>query len=387
MANTYYLISKDIGKKFHRYKGDALRLSTQIPYTVDEVVIGVKGKIGQESIITTFRDSKGQIIERAFDYYKKPFKNMVYTRQDHIIGKENFVTTTTIKEYSLKRSFLNAYNNLKDFGRTILWDQKKIETNHLCENINNGEKILSRVSVSNLEHPTKQKHSYTEFPHIINGKKSGNSKKHFEFIFNLIQDKINPDGIIENGVKIYKNDSFLPYRSYDMESIKEIVTHLFLKKLGLTNKNIKIETNYQPQNEKEEKTLSAFFSWFDGSINFNKYYTFKSKSNLINTIRHEVEHAWQAYLDARNNKGTRTDWGKDIFEKFGGIRKKHLKKEAEAYTVSIDNYISYDEDFQRYKKNYIEILAERAGLNIQKQYDKEGKSLREAFPFIPKELL
>ena len=176
MVNTYYLISKDIGKKFHRYKGDALRLSTQIPYTVDEVVIGVKGKIGQESIITTFRDSKGQIIERAFDYYKKPFKNMVYTRQDHIIGDENFVTTTTIKEYSLKRSFLDAYNNLKDFGRTILWDQKKIETNHLCENINNGEKILSRVSVSNLEHPTKQKHSYTEFPHIINGKKSGNSK-------------------------------------------------------------------------------------------------------------------------------------------------------------------------------------------------------------------
>lgn len=162
MVNMYYLISKDIGKKFYRYKGDAIRVSSQIPYTVDEVVIGVKGKIGQERKITTFRDSKGQIIERAFDYFNKPYRNMVYTRQDSIIGQENFVTTTTIKEYTLPRRILSAYKDLKEnfqkLGPLVLWTPKKIETNHLCENINNGERILSRVSVSNIEHPTK--HNY-----------------------------------------------------------------------------------------------------------------------------------------------------------------------------------------------------------------------------------
>lgn len=148
-----------------------------------------------------------------------------------------------------------------------------------------------------------------------------------------------------------------------------------------------IITNYKPQFEQDEKRVSAFFSWVDGSINFNKHYNFKSKSQLINIIRHEVEHAWQGYLDARNNKGTRTDLGQLIYEKFGGIREKHLKKEAQTYTVSIDNYVRYDEDFDRYKKNYIEIMAERAGVSIQKQYDNEGMPIRKAFPYVPIELL
>ena len=38
---------------------------------------------------------------------------MVYTRQDSIIGQENFVTTTTIKEYTLPKRILSAYKDLK----------------------------------------------------------------------------------------------------------------------------------------------------------------------------------------------------------------------------------------------------------------------------------
>ena len=39
------------------------------------------------------------------------------------------------------------------------------------------------------------------------------------------------------------------------------------------------------------------------------------------------------------------------------------------------------------KKNYIEIMAERAGVSIQKQYDNEGMPIRKAFPYVPIELL
>ena len=49
MKNQFYLISKIEGKKFVKHKGDAIRITSNIlPYSVDEVVIGVKGQIGKE---------------------------------------------------------------------------------------------------------------------------------------------------------------------------------------------------------------------------------------------------------------------------------------------------------------------------------------------------
>lgn len=393
MVNTYYLISKNNGKRFSKYKGNAIRLTTQIPYTVDEVVIGVKGKFGKERKITTFRDSNGKIIERAFDYFNKPYKNLIYSKQDYTIGNENFVTSTTIKEYTLKRNFLSTFNDLQEYLSkpdliSLMWKPKKIETNHLCENINNGTKILSRVSVTNLEKPTKQKHSYIEFPQIVNGKRKNNKQKHLEFIFNSIKNSINSEGIIQHRVKLPKKDSFLPFRTFDMETFKENITMFYIKLRDLKNKNISINTNFLPETEKDERILSAIFSAHDGSINFNKFYNFQSKSKLIGTIRHEVEHAWQFYLDARNSsKENRTQWQHFIFDNFGPIKSKKLRQEVDKYSKSIKNYVRYDEDFEKYKQNYIEILANKVGEKTQQQYDTQGKNIRKAFPFIPPELL
>ena len=54
---------------------------------------------------------------------------MVYTRQDSIIGQENFVTTTTIKEYTLPKRILSAYKDLKEnfqkLGPLVLWTPQK----------------------------------------------------------------------------------------------------------------------------------------------------------------------------------------------------------------------------------------------------------------------
>lgn len=44
MLNKYYLISKKYGQSFVKYKGNAMRLSTQLPYYVDEVIVGINGK-------------------------------------------------------------------------------------------------------------------------------------------------------------------------------------------------------------------------------------------------------------------------------------------------------------------------------------------------------
>ena len=74
--SKYYLLLKNKGQKFVQYNGSALRLvRTKTPYLVDEVVLGKYGDENFRCSITTFRDSKGQPIEKAFAYSDKPFKN------------------------------------------------------------------------------------------------------------------------------------------------------------------------------------------------------------------------------------------------------------------------------------------------------------------------
>ena len=103
MPHEYYLITKNLNRKFVKYKGTAQRLSSQKPYSYDEVIIGKYGKFEDISIITTFRDSKGNIIERCFDIVGKPLKNRLYTVRENTIGEEKIVKSTHIKQNSPKQ--------------------------------------------------------------------------------------------------------------------------------------------------------------------------------------------------------------------------------------------------------------------------------------------
>ena len=77
MRPNFNLVSKTIGTSFQKYKGDALRLSTQTPATVGEVVLALKKHPDLQRKVTTFRDSNGSIIERSFDYFDKPYRNQL----------------------------------------------------------------------------------------------------------------------------------------------------------------------------------------------------------------------------------------------------------------------------------------------------------------------
>ena len=116
MKPEYYLISKNIGQKYHKYiKSKTLKLSKVTPYTVDEVIVGVKGQIGNERKITTFRDSKGNTIEKAFDYYGQPYRNRLYSMVNSDINDFEIVESRNVKEYILDRKLLNTYFQLKNF--------------------------------------------------------------------------------------------------------------------------------------------------------------------------------------------------------------------------------------------------------------------------------
>ena len=387
MPHEYYLITKNLNRKFVKYKGTAQRLSSQKPYSYDEVIIGKYGKFEDISIITTFRDSKGNIIERCFDIVGKPLNNRLYTVRENTIGEDKIVKSTHIKQYSIKRKY---YERCKDEiseinNKTLFFTPEKFETHHISTNINTGEKVFSHVIQSNLTKPTKEIHTFVEYPHIIGGKIQKAKKKMLEFMVNTINYKIAPNSVKAQGVCVPKHDEYLAYRALDIEDAKVPLSLKYIKERKLNNMDIIINPYYHPIDETDRRAKSIFDST-DGSINYRYNYKYKSKQELAESARHEVEHAWQFFLHARNTGGD-SIWQLNRFFQFGPIKSKKMQAEAASYTNSINNYVSLGENPVEYKKNYIEINARKAGKKEALKYERHNKEISRAFPFIPKELL
>ena len=136
----------------------------------------------------------------------------------------------------------------------------------------------------------------------------------------------------------------------------------------------------------DELSETRLGSFTNGKILFNKLYPFKSKAQFVSTSRHEVEHGWQFFLDARNG-GKRGEYMEHLGCLFGPIENRKLKKEANNYTKSLDTYVSCEVDYKRYRKNYIEIKANKAGSEAKKEYINQGQEIRKEFKHIPKEFL
>ena len=387
----FTLISKKTGINFAKYKRKVLFLSEQVPSFVDEIIIGQSGK-KRHSRVMTFRDANKTIIERIYDYPSKPLKNVLYTHNDYVIGEEEFVKSTTRKEYYISRSTIKLYKEFQDIlsdlrNKTFFWSHHKTETNHLSENIYTGEKILSRTSIVNINGIDKEIHRFVEFPHIIGRKIKKNVCKFLYFEVDKTTGNVIKDSIFSDGIKYSKNDKFLQFRALDLTDMKEPITRKFMLDRKVDKLCVAIDTKYLPIDEKEKKKLVACFIPSIGAVSFNMLYKLKSKSFLVDVARHEVEHIWHYFLDARNRNHPSDTWQSDIYKKFGAIKNKILKLEADKCTDAIKNYVVFKEDYQAYSKNYIEVEAKLVGTLAREKYDKLGAKLRNSLPHIPKELL
>lgn len=388
MPSGYYLISKFTKLPYHKYDGNALRLVNQSARTVDEVIVGLRENKNIKRKITTFRDSNGNIIERVFNYSDKPFKNRIYTRSYNVIGTDEFVTSTHIKEYTLPRTMriTHLQSVAAKYKRTLFWTPIKFFTNHLSQNINTGDKILTQVIQKSLMKPQKEIHKFIEYPYIKTGKIENTPKRILEFSVNTSSgNKVNSKNVFTQRTKLPQNDSFLGLRALSINDSKEAFAQKFIIGRGLSNKRIKIDTEYLPLNNDEE-LITAMFDPDNGIIDFVKTYKFKTKSQVCSTARHEAEHGWQFYLHARNTKGGVTPWEGEIYNLFKDLPKS-MKKEAQKYTDAINSYVTVAEDRTKYRQNYIEIKAREAGEKAKALYDYERAEIQKEFPHIPKELL
>ena len=387
MKSNFYVISKTT-QNFSDYLSGTIRLSNQIPQTVKEVLIAnKKGKVRGK--ITTFLDKEGNVIEKAFNIKDKPLKNRIYTSQKNHIGTDEVVTSTQIKEYTLNRKLIDIYRkHMNRFinldTRTYFWEQESIQTNHMANNTALGIKNLTISRIQNLKNiPLQFLHSFTQYKPIVNNKISKNSPiKYIEYIVN---DKFIAlkSSIHTINMKRPKFDSFLGFRALSLEDFKIPITERFLRDRGIKHLDYKIVPNYMPTDGKQITWKGLFCN---GYITFRKTWVPKSKADFVSTSRHEVEHGWQYYLDARNGK----DRGENMLaigEKYGKLKDPKLQYEADKYTESIDNYIPAEKDYNGYRQNYIEVKAFDAGAKAMKKYNKDGKILREEFKHIPPEML
>lgn len=387
MKSNFYVISKTT-QNFSDYLSGTIRLSNQIPQTVKEVLIAnKKGKVRGK--ITTFLDKEGNVIEKAFNIKDKPLKNRIYTSQKNHIGTDEVVTSTQIKEYTLNRKLIDIYRkHMNRFinldTRTYFWEQESIQTNHMANNTALGIKNLTISRIQNLKNiPLQFLHSFTQYKPIVNNKISKNSPiKYIEYIVN---DKFIAlkSSIHTINMKRPKFDSFLGFRALSLEDFKIPITERFLRDRGIKHLGYKIVPNYMPTDGKQITWKGLFCN---GYITFRKTWVPKSKADFVSTSRHEVEHGWQYYLDARNGQ----DRGDNMFaigEKYGKLKDPKLQYEADKYTESIDNYIPAEKDYNEYRQNYIEVKAFDAGAKAMKKYNKDGKILREEFKHIPPEML
>lgn len=387
MKSNFYVISKTT-QNFSDYLSGTIRLSNQIPQTVKEVLIAnKKGKVRGK--ITTFLDKEGNVIEKAFNIKDKPLKNRIYTSQKNHIGTDEVVTSTQIKEYTLNRKLIDIYRkHMNRFinldTRTYFWEQESIQTNHMANNTALGIKNLTISRIQNLKNiPLQFLHSFTQYKPIVNNKISKNSPiKYIEYIVN---DKFIAlkSSIHTINMKRPKFDSFLGFRALSLEDFKIPITERFLRDRGIKHLGYKILPNYMPTDGKEITWKGLFCN---GYIKFRRTWVPKSKADFVSTSRHEVEHGWQYYLDARNGK----DRGENMLaigEKYGKLKDPKLQYEADKYTESIDNYIPAEKDYNGYRQNYIEVKAFDAGARAEEKYKKEGKILKEELKHIPPELL
>lgn len=234
MKTSFNLISKIQGQKFVEYKGNIARLSTQIPYTVDEIVLAAKNKPRNKRRITTFRDSNNNIIERIFDYIGRPIKNQVYSYQEHVLGEDEYITSKTMKEYIISRSAMKDYRNfdeeMKKLGiETFLWERTTTRTDQVSRNINTGETIVTRTQIKNKPYSEEEEHIFIEFPHITNGKVKIQNPKMLFFKVNKHTKEYIQASEIKDGVCMPTNDSFLGFRAMDLEDSKEPLTRRFIQ--------------------------------------------------------------------------------------------------------------------------------------------------------------
>lgn len=351
------LISKEIGKIIT--KQEKVLCPKEAKF-MDEVLL--TNKNGQEVKITSFRNSKKQLIQRTFSKEDSNYiRNYTYGKS-HMSnfggGRLSYMEVNAV----LKDKFENVLAASKELinlnrrksGLSAFWgklfnknEKPVITKSKLCQlGFKNGIAEEETSGISQFKNGAQPKY------YLCNIKKDSSG-----FITERKAEAKNclPQSDLDN--------EYLPALLYDKQNFRQNVFSQLIKKNGLENRNIKFETEY--------KGFSTLGSYDDKTMVLNCAPLWRTQHETVDTIAHEVEHARQH---------------KEIDLLKEGLLDGERAKKAETYKKEFESYIDGKYDFSAYQAQETEVKARKKGSeesnilhylkrNIVDEFTKDGGTL------------
>ena len=179
----------------------------------------------------------------------------------------------------------------------------------------------------------------------------------------------------DNSDSVSKKDKFLLVRFLDPRSDEglEYLTRMFLNQKHLS----KLKINIFPNSFSVSSDSLGYFSPDKRKIAYSPELKDKAILSAVNTVVHEVEHAFQYSQIGRLGK-TRTTYEMDAYLRLGDLEHEKIG-EALKYADARDNYPRFNNFSElseakkrEYRENYLEVKAREAGLNAEQIYIKSN---------------
>ena len=297
-------------------------------------------------------------------------KKRVYTLlNDFISTTKKIEESVFITNKQNKKSYSKFYNSIGNWQKKSV-EIQNVETYKLTDIAGNKKetnKVLTKKII--YDQPgkiEKQKIVFTNYP-LNHGFQSKAWKKSAiaevtKQDKNLLLSNVKTEGAL----KLDLSDEFLLYRFVDprTEDGAKSLTKKILEQKGLTQLDIKVDVV-----DIDTNSIGSF-SHIDRQIDYYRKFITGHIRDSIDTIGHEVQHAYQHAQIGRLGAGN-TKYETDALKMFGPITDLNEIKEATKYKLAKEIYPVKNKtaDNPLYWDNYLEIDAREAGEKLKKLYE------------------
>ncbi|MBD5401967.1 hypothetical protein HDR58_04080 [bacterium] len=377
--NDFQLLSKIDKESIKGSKSYILKDWGTIPNAADSfgyVRVGKKSDASFSKEILSIYDKTGKLISHIFRTEGFNVKKNTYaypSSGNRLIKFFDFVVHSSPDRKFPSPTFDNANGHWRNTASEFQIIQE--ESSH--NNMPSSKRLLTkRINVLSSD-PMKflREFIFTRYPLTSSENKSAK-----QVVSAKIKDENGEKSIfdfwkkdIDSGaaLNVSSNDKFLLFRFLGMNTREglEALTRKLLKDKNLDVLNIMI----YPEARFVSKNSIGHFSVWNQSIAYSPKLKEQNSLVAVNTIGHEVEHAYQYSQIGRLGKG-RSSYETRAYMKLGDLKCNEVV-EAIKYAEARDNYpnISDTEDLTKniaYMTNYLEVKAREAGEKLQQEYVK-----------------
>ena len=351
-TNGHCLISKQTGIKLTEKLKEIKYPQRAKTYDIVEIGHNFKPEEYNTRIIT-FRDKNGKILQRNIT--EKTPDEIIETKKNYKEYPKELIESPTNHFADLEVKCKKISSITKKNGEYF---SKSEEIQAIADSQGKPVVTISRIDTFPSGYPGLETENQSMYEYQ-KGAKKGYSAKNYV--------RNNHAGIFKFGdfETKYENMNYHPIDGrygllfiYPLKQFKRVAPYIIENPIHKPPHSV--INWYSKYPKPDSNSISRGF--YDGSVNLNRR-TLIRKCDVVRTTAHEKEHAYQR------------------MERCKPVEKQteEIKKNIEAH----NNYVSADENFEKYKNNYNEIKAREAGFLAIKEYKTSLDKLKDEFMYAP----